>query len=354
MQRHPALVVFAAALVLALAAVPAIGGFVAAADRLVAQQAGDGSWTGEEDFTGAIVPGLVQAYQMTGTVAYKTAAMLGGDYICDPPGGDLYGDEAYALTRLSDISGDPASNPWRTRAGDFYTAVESYGTGGTSEYIGWFGAIEASSAAYYLAHHAVAAYYVDANDKGLWRSAVVDTLRDVDDTTAYLPVMALGVSVWAWAITGSMDDTLVDPSAPAGSTWDGVALDDLPGMLLSHQKSTGDHAGSFYWQFGHQSSSGGQDYGYTEDTVFGTLGLMATDSAGFADYGVPISMGRGVVDSGVGSDGRVYDHLWSGTLDRHYFAGDALRLMPLIPEPATLSLLGFSSLVLWARRRRRG
>jgi len=354
MHRHPALVVFGAALVLALAAVPAIGGFVAAADRLVGQQAGDGRWAGEEAYTGSIVPGLVRAYQMTGKAAYKTAAMLGGNYILASAGGNFYGDEAYALTCLSDISGDPASNPWRTSVGDFYTAVESYphGGGGTSGYLSFFGASDPSLAAFYVGHHAVAAHYVDATDKAVWRGGLIDFLGDISDATALYPVMGLGVSVWALAMTGPMDGTLVDPSAPPGSTWDGVALEDLPDMLLGHQKSTGDHAGSFYWQFGHGSSSGGQPYGYTEDTVFGTLGLMATHSAGFADYSVAIGLGYGAVASGVGSDGKVYDHLWSGTVDQHCFAGDALRLM--IPEPATLSLLGLSSLVLWARRRRRG
>ena len=353
MRRQATLMGLAAVLALAMAAAPANGDFVVAADRLVAQQAGDGSWAGEEMYTGSIVPGLVQAYEMTGTTAYKTAADSGGSYILATAGGNFYGDEAYALTRLSDISADPASNSWRTSVSDFYTAVESYtgGGGGTSGYISFYGAVEPSTAAFYLGHHVVAAYYVDANDKVVWRDGLIDYLGDVDDSTADYPVMGLGVSVWALAQTGPLDGTLVDPSAPSGSTWDGVALQDLPDMLLSHQKSSGDHAGSFYWQFGHLSPPD-PCYGYTDDTVFGTLGLMAADSAGSGDYSQPISLGRREASLGVDSDGRVYDHLWLGAIDRHYFAGDALRLM--IPEPATLSLLGFSSLVLWVRRRRRG
>ena len=55
----------------------------AIADRLVAEQASDGSWPGEIDYTGSIVAGLISAYEVVGKEEYKTAAELGGNFILE-------------------------------------------------------------------------------------------------------------------------------------------------------------------------------------------------------------------------------------------------------------------------------
>ena len=182
-----------------------------AAGYLVTNQAGNGAWAGAEAYTGSIVAGLVNAYDIKGSPGYKTAAENGGAYIVNTAGGNYYGDEAYGLTKLSGISTDPASNSWRTEVSNFYQAVNN---SNTADYIGALkaGFAEDSQALFYLAQHAQAADYVSAADKALWRQSVIDTLADLtdDDIT---PVMALGSAVQALALTGSgLDSTVISAS----------------------------------------------------------------------------------------------------------------------------------------------
>ncbi|MFW6107316.1 MAG: hypothetical protein ACOC8A_01350 [bacterium] len=305
-----------------------------AADRLVADQATDGSWPGDEGYTGSIVAGLVHAYEMTGTAAYRTSAEDGGDYILASASGNFYGDEAYGLTRLSDIAPDPQDNTWRTEVADFYQRLED-ATGGTQGYIDDLvaGSEDISIAVFYLAHHTLAAYYVDATDKGLWRTAVIDNLGLVTDD-AYYPVMALGLAVWALARTGPMDATLVDPDAPADSPWYLKTLADLPPMLASHQDTTTDYAGSFYWRFDH-TGPGGYASGYTEDTAFGALGLLASHDAGLGDYAAAIADARDALELGVNAAGEVYEHIWEGTYLYYAYAGETLQV--ILHEPTSLN-----------------
>jgi len=321
-----------------------------AGDRLVAQQAGNGSWAGETGFTGSIVAGLVNAYSITGDASYKTAAESGGTWILNNSSPNFYGDEAYALTGLSSLAADPGSNAWRTAASGYYAWVQGR-PGGTAGYISAFSATNPSNAVFYLSPHAVAANYVSADDKALWHQGVIDFLATVDDSTADYPVMALGAATWALAQSGAMDGTLVDPSAPSGSTWDGVTLADLPGMLAGHQVASGDNAGSFFWRFDHAAPSGGDPSGFTEDTVFGTLGLIAADDADPSlGYDDEILAARTVLAGGVATDGKVYEHIWSGGMNYHTYAGETLEALP---EPATLGLLAAGGLVGLMRRRRR-
>ena len=318
----------AVGLLSALAAPSARADAVArAADRLVAQQAANGAWAGEEYYTGSIAAGLANACEMTALAAYKTAAENGGNYILASAGGNFYGDEAYALTRLSDISADPANNAWRTSVAAFYAAV-SNAEGGTSGYISDLVAASGniSAAVFYIASHVAAAYYVNATDRAVWRNALIDYLGGVDDETANFPVMTLGVSLWALAKTGPLDSTAVDPGAPPTSPWYGTTLADLPSMLLGHQATAGAYAGSFYWRFGHDGL-GGDASGYTEDTAFGALGLIAAHEAGFADYDGPIGAARDALAYGVAADGEVYEHIWSGGLLLYLFAGETLQAL---------------------------
>jgi len=110
-------------------------------------------------------------------------------------------------------------------------------------------------------------------------------------------------------------------------------------------------SGGFYWRFDHDTAPGYPAYGYTEDTIFGTLGLMA--SASYGSYDVEIQKGIAAVLSGFLADGSMGDHLWEPSFTAHVFAGEALRLA--IPEPTSAALLGGCLATLaWRRRRRRG
>lgn len=219
------------------------------ADRLEDEQITDpcdpivGSWPDEADYTGSIVPGMVSAYELTCNPNYRASAELGGDYIfwaahCE---GNFYGDDLFALTRLSEIATDPCDKLWGNVVSDFYSNVKKYDVNSTEGYIAQYVEIDPSTAVFYLANHVVAAYFVNAEDKQIWREGLIDYLADVDDDSSYFPVMALGIATWALAQTGDMNSTPVDPNGDGMPYWEGVTLAELPGLLLSHQVPSGGH-----------------------------------------------------------------------------------------------------------------
>ena len=311
------------------------------ADRLVADQVAHGpsagSWPGETVFTGSIVPGLVRAFLITGDTNYILAAEAGGDYIIGSAGGNFYADEAYALTRLSMASDDPDNNSWRTAVSNFYQAVKNSG-GGTTGYINYYLSGDPSDAVFYMAHHTLAAYHVEAADISIWRSRLIDYLAAIRDGYCAYPVGSLGLAIWALAQTGPMDATFVAPSASSTSYWYQVTLADLPALLLGHQVlSAGAYPGSFYWRFDHGYDSNPYNSGYTEDAVFSVLGLTAsvknvTGLSSPADYYAAIGSAQDVLAYGVDADGLVYNHIWNGGVNYYVYAGETLSDMPLLGD----------------------
>ena len=314
----------------------------AVADRLDAEQmksgANEGSWPAEAPFTGSIVAGMVSAYELTCDSAYKDSAEFGGDYILWAAVGNFYGDEAFALTRLSQIASDPASNSWRTAVGDFYYDVKN-SVDGTEGYVSLFLGTEPSTAVFYLAHHTVAAFYVDATDKLIWRQSLIDWLSLVDDDSSDFPVMGLGVATWALAQTGSLDATLVDPTAAAESYWNSVTLADLPDLLAGHQAPG---TGAFYWRFDHGDGGFGVAVsGYTEDTIFGMLGLVAASNANPGlDVDSPVFAGRQALLGGISCEGIVWERLSQEGVVHYVYAGEMLTVLGELIIPGDLNIDG--------------
>ena len=300
------------------------------ADRLENKQKTNGpetgTWPKEKDFTGSIAAGMVSAYQRTCDERYKTSAELGGSYILDSAGGNYYGDEAFALAQLSEIAGDPTNNSWRNALAEFYSIIEN-SPSGTSGYIAWFetGA-EDSSAAFYLAHLLIAAYYVDANDKVIWRDSLPGFLAQVDDNSLY-PVMALGAATWALSQTGPLDSTLVDSEGSGRPYWNSVTLADLPGLVSSHQVSESadpNWAGSFYWNFVHADPN----CGATEDAIFSVLALVSAQRADpDLNYDAEILAAKHALFNAIEPDGSVYAHIWGDSPDAHLYAGEILTAL---------------------------
>jgi len=323
-------------------AVPIGKAVVAIADRLAAEQIQEGpnigSWPEETDFTGSIVAGMVDAYEMTSNSAYKTSAELGGDYIFASAQGNFFGDEAYALARLSQISTDPNDNVWRTALINFYDSIKQ-DFGSTQEYIDLYVGTEPSTAVFYMANHVVAAYYVEAEDKEIWREGLIDWLAQVDDNSEF-PVMALGVATWALAQTGSLDEALISPSGEGAPYWNGKKLLDLPELILSHQVAEGQPgAGSFYWQFQHDESSLN---GYTEDAIFPALGLVAVSWAN-SDMNIDIDIetatlaAREALLGGISSEGIVWERLSHEGEIYYAFAGEMLQVLKVLPIPGDIN-----------------
>ena len=291
----------------------------AIADHLVADQTPDGSWPDEADFAGSIVAGMVTAYEAVGKAEYLSAAELGGLFILNSAGGNFYGDEAYALARLTEVTGDTA---YADAVRDFYDGLDVYA------YLRRFEETDRSNAVFYVAHHTVAAYMVGAADAGIWREALIQYLSLIDDDVAYYPVMSLGVATWALAQTGPMDDTRIDPFGFIGEDyWQDVKLSDLPDMLLSHQVVSGDYAGSFYHRFDHTPAGEGYEAsGHTEDCIFGLLGLLAAATAE-RDFHEETAGAKEILCRPVASDGIVYEHVSLGGASYYTYGGELLQTL---------------------------
>ena len=296
-----------------------------------------GLWLSEELFMGPVTAGMVCAYEWTGDPAYRTCAELAGDYILwmGASTGNLLGEETYALMRLSEMSDDPQANTWRTALEDFYESPRLEPTeGNAEEYIAFFDEMDPSMAVFYLAHHAIAANYVDDLDKDRWRSAVIRYLSRVDNNSL-LPVTALGAATWSLAATGPLDDTPVASryDYEASASWEGVTLSDLSALLLTHQIPEGElFAGSFYWRFDHSDGqTGGVRGGYTEDTVFGTLGLIeaaAQDcNSPHEEIDIAVDAAHKILLQGIDQDGCVFAHLSGYGETYNAFAGEMLQVL---------------------------
>ena len=283
-----------------------------------------GSWPGEANLTGSILAGMVSAYELKCEIDYRRSAEWSGDYIIWAAQGNFYGDEVFALMRLSQIAVDPCDNPWHKVISDFYYSVK-YSAGSTEAYIANFYSIEPSTAVFYLANHVLAAYYVGAEDKKIWRYGLIDLLSRVDDSS-YYPVMALGAATWALAQTGPLDQTDIHSSGEGAPYWEHKKLTDLPDLLLSHQVQDGQPgAGSFYWQFWHTDDS---PNGYTEDAIFATRGLVAAYCANpDPNLESAILNARAVLLGGISSEGKVWERLSQEGSIYNAYSGEMLQVL---------------------------
>ncbi len=311
------------------------------ANRLNAEQIKNGyskgSWPGEPSLTGSIVAGMVSAYESKCKIDYQRSAQWGGDYILWAAQGSFFGDEIYTMTRLSQIASDPCDNPWRTAVANFYYNVQ-YGAGSTEGYISNFNGTESSTAVFYMANLVVAAYYIDTEDKQIWRQGLIDMLSQVDDSS-YYPVMALGAATWALSLTGPLDETSIHSSGEGAPYWKLKKLADLPDLLLSHQvQDDQPGAGSFYWQFGHTDNS---PNGYTEDTIFATRGLIAAYWANpDPNLKSAILSARTALLDGINSDGKVWERLSHEGSIFYTYAGEMLQVLGELIVPGDLNLDG--------------
>jgi len=323
-----------------------------AADKIVSNQNGNGSWTdmGSTDFTGATAAGLVAAYDRTGNSTYMTSAQNGAGFFMN--NSSLLGDEAFALTQLSTLQPNTNSNAYRTAAQNYFNTV-SNGTGGTSTYVNNFVAHytnfnppDQSQAVIYLAYYTTAAYAVNANDRAVWRSGLLGALGQIDDND-YYPVASLGMAVWALAQTGNGLSAATTLSGPS-TILNGKTLAQLSALLASEIVPSGPNAGTFFYDFGQTQS------GYTEDAAMGLMGLEAAYSADATlNYGALISGCQLALSGCIGNDGSTYYDMNHDTPTLNVFGGRALgALSASVPEPFGGSMLfSIGTLYLIGRRR---
>ncbi len=296
-----------------------------------------GLWSLEGAFLGPIASGLACAYEWTEDPAYRACADLAGGWILDTAvaQGNLLGDEAYALVRLSKISDDPNHNVWQNALVDFYLSPRKHhNESSTEEYLLAFDGLEPSTAVFYLAHHLVGADYVQDQDTEVYRRALLSHLSRVDDNASF-PVMAVGVATWALTVTDTpVDSPITSYELPANPRWEGLTVGDLPAILASHQVPEGEpFAGSFYWRLDHtDGETGGVAAGYTEDTVFGALGLVAVASEDSDGADEAVIAAQTALLEGIDEDGYVYQHLTRQGDAYNTFAGEVLQALWSIEE----------------------
>jgi len=272
---------------------------------------------------------MVSAYEITDDFDCLTCAEQGGKYILSTANGNFCSDEVFALCRLSQISSDPSCNLWRTAVSDFFEDIKS-DIHGTEGYICQFVDIEPSTAVFNLAYYVVAAHYVDAEDKEIWRKELINYLSRIGDNCSDSPVMALGIATWSLATTGPLDDTLIDPYGTGTIYWSGKKLEDLPALLVSHQVPDGDlYACSFYWRFDHDAGDSGSCVsGYIEDTIFATLGLISASQANSnLHLDAAINAACQALLDAVNSEGKVVEHLGIQNSDSCTFGGEMLLVL---------------------------
>ena len=309
--------------------------------RLVEAQTADGSWPDELYYSGSIVAGLVDAYKFICDENILAVAEAGGNFIIQSAGGNYFGDEAYALAGLGRISNDPR---YLFEAQDFYRWIKE-DTAGTQSYLDGYQEMDPfdpSIAAFYISHHVIAAYRVNAADKQIWRDMLRYYLAQVNDTN-YYPVLALGAATWALAQTDTGLDSLL-PVIPQGKTgdsfWNGVSLAELPQLISDVQVTASPVAGAFYDRL---QPAAVDDYnGYTQDAVYCALALnVARQNSPQAGFDADMSELYQALMSGVYFDSSqantvatVFGYLWSANpQDEYYFY-------------AANMLMGLSSLVL--------
>jgi len=289
----------------------------------------EATWPEEEDCIGSIVIGIVCACEITEDYNLITCAEQGGNYILSTAKGNFCSDEAYALCRLSQICSNPADNPWRTAVSDFYQDVKN-SVDGTEGYISQFAAAETSTVVSHLAYYVIAAHYVDAEDKEIWREELINYLSRIGNDFSDSPVMALGIATWSLATTGPLDDTPIDPYRTGTLYWSGTKLEDLPALLVSHQVPDGDlYAGSFYWRFDHDAGDLGSCVsGYTEDIIFATLGLISASQANSdLHLDAAINSACQTLLDAVNSEGNIVEHLGAQNSDSCTFGGEMLLVL---------------------------
>ena len=233
------------------------------------------------------------------------------------------------MARLAEVTGEEV---YADVVRDFYNMLDTYA------YIKGYDATFRDKAVFFIAYHSVAAHMVGANDAAIWREALISHLSLIGDDVAYFPVMMFGVATWALAQTGPMDNTMIDPFGLSDvSYWEGVMLKDLPDLLAGHQVPDGEYAGSFYVRFDHMAPGiGFEASGYTEDTTFGVLGLIAANEVGQTsepgvddetewNFDEEILNAREVLAKSVHQSGCVQDHIWLGNYLYYVFGGEMLQ-----------------------------
>ncbi len=352
-------------------ALPAQAGPIdAAAAWLLAQQTASGGfpWTSggsiKDNTQGATALGLIGAYYETGNASYLAAAKKTGDYILSPSfrhysDGDpkFSSHDPLFLEILSAVTGDPSyANFAQTNFWDKLSAG-TYGEGNNADAAGFAnlvitgrtgqGKVELSP--WDLSKTAIGAHIAgetaarDAFMNGILTGLESTTTADNDHD-----LLALAGAIWASAVTGIDLDPTAGRWAAANSTAD------LAAELVHYINANG----GWVWSTG--ANINDLINGDLQTTAFSILGLEAFDPT---TYAAQISGGRAYILSLQQSSGLLLPYPTAtsttpGSVEVHGEALHALTsakfpLLVQVPEPGSLTLLGFGIAAFGLMKRRR-
>jgi hypothetical protein len=338
-----------------------------AADYLAGIQLSNGGWgwynsdTVATNITGATGIGLVRYYQAAGGSTYLDSAKAAGNYLKDyatfpSPKQDktwFATYDPYYCWQLSVASGD---NTWSDLAATEFFDELTAGTYGTSnrDTANWIAYVQTARSGslinmrpWEFSTIAVTAKNIgNTGQEASFTQAILDGLNTLGGTDDWLGGVAGGVR--GLALDGVTSFTAIN--SPNNVSINGIStLVGLADYLAGKQNADG----SWYW--GENITSPSESDKDTQVTAYAVLALEAAKQAlGTSSYNDELALGRNwlitmQVDSGTYAGAFLEYPGYTGTTYCNELAGEALAA--LIPEPATIVLLGLGVLGLLKKRR---
>lgn len=334
------------------------------ADYLVNEQLDDGGWSWENGETsasniaGATGIGLVRYYNATGGNTYLDAAKAAGDFISNTT---YDNDEVRYATfdpyfdwQLSLAAGD---NTWSNNAATEFFDTLTAGTYGPDDLdtAGYISYVETARTGTWqnlrpweFSTIAITAANIgNAGQEALFRQGILDGLNTLDNTapdTVYCDLIGVAGGVRGLALDGVTTFTAIN--SPNHPGVDGISsLSALTDYLVGQQNSDG----SWYWHSGLSSPEEGDKD--TQTTAYAVLALEATaDALSTSVYDDEITLGRSwLVTMQDATTGGFWSYPGDSPPINNEVSGEATAA--LVPEPATICLLGLGGLSLLRRRK---
>ena len=340
------------------------------ADYLVTEQISgtgdptqDGGWTWDTGSTaasniaGPTAIGLVRYYNAAGGSTYLNAAIAASDFISNTTysGGEArYStSDPYFNWQLSLAAGD---NTYANRASTEFFDTLAAGTYGDGDYdtAGWISAVEGARTGTWVNLRpwefstiaVTAANIGNTGQAALFEQAILDGLDTLDNTapgTVYSDLIGVAGGVRGLALSDVSTFTAISSTNQAGI--DGIStLSGLADYLAGEQNADG----SWYWHSGLAAPEDGDKDSQT--TAYAILALeAAAEALGTSIYDDELALGRNWLTTMQDVSGGFHSFPGDTGVINNEISGEVVAA--LVPEPATMALLGLGGLAMLRKRK---